>query len=114
MRKYVNGLQGVWQAVKVDTLSIVAFQLGLFGWMALSHFVIWRPPLEVDTSGHWFMMQIGMIVGYFTAWPVNRRLVRSGIKEKMDYRKHLARLIERLHADRQSPTRGRRAQRAPI
>jgi cytochrome c-type biogenesis protein CcmH/NrfF len=63
--------------------------------MALAHFVIWQPPLKTDTSGHWFMMQVGMIVGYFTAWPVNRRLVRSGIKEKMDHRKHLAMLVER-------------------
>jgi hypothetical protein len=29
------------------------------------------------------MMQIGMIAGYFTAWPVNAWLVRHGWKEKM-------------------------------
>jgi Domain of unknown function (DUF4396) len=94
MRDDVGKLQGVWQAVKVDTASIVAFQVGLFGWMALSHFVIWQPPLQIDTAGHWFMMQVGMIVGFFTAWPVNRRLVQSGIKEKMDRRKHLAMEVE--------------------
>ena len=27
------------------------------------------------------MMQIGMIVGFFTAWPVNSRLIRKGWKE---------------------------------
>ncbi len=96
MRDDVGKLQGVWQAMKVDTLSILAFQVGLFGWMALSHFVIWQPPLPIDTSGHWFMMQVGMIVGYFTAWPVNRWLVQSGIKEKMDHRKHLALMVERM------------------
>jgi hypothetical protein len=96
MRDDVGKLQGVWQAIKVDTASIVAFQLGLFGWMALSHFVIWQPPLQTDTSGHWFMMQLGMIVGYFTAWPVNRRLVRSGSKEKMDRRTQLATMVERM------------------
>jgi hypothetical protein len=94
MREDVGKLAGIWQAIKVDTLSIVAFQLGLFGWMALSHFVLFRPPLPIDTAGHWFMMQIGMIAGFFTAWPVNRWLVRSGIKEKMDHRKHLAMLAE--------------------
>ena len=85
---------GVRQAVKVDTLSILAFQVGLFGWMALSHFVLFQPPLRTDTPGHWFMMQVGMIVGYFTAWPVNRWLVRSGVKEKMDHRRHLAALVD--------------------
>ncbi len=102
MRDDVGKLAGIWQAMKVDTLSILAFQVGLFGWMALSHFVIWQPPLPIDTSGHWFMMQVGMIVGYFTAWPVNRRLVRSGIKEKMDHRKHLATMVERMR----EPERG--------
>lgn len=83
MRDDLGPLAGVWQAIKVDTLSILAFQLGLFGWMALSHFVLFSPPLKVDTSGHWFMMQVGMIAGFLTAWPVNRWLVRAGIKEKM-------------------------------
>ena len=100
MRDEVGKLQGIWQAVKVDTLSILAFQIGLFGWMALSHFVIWQPALKVDTSGHWFMMQVGMIVGYFTAWPVNRWLVQSGIKEKMDDRKHLAMMVEQMRDER--------------
>ena len=63
--------------------------------MALSHFVLFQPPLQIDTPAHWFMMQVGIILGFFTAWPVNRRLVRSGIKEKMDHRTHLAMLIER-------------------
>ncbi len=96
MRDDLGKLAGVWQAIKVDTLSIVAFQVGLFGWMALSHFVLFQPPMKVDTSGHWFSMQIGMIVGFFTAWPVNRWLVRSGIKEKMDRRTHLTMLVEQL------------------
>jgi hypothetical protein len=28
-------------------------------------------------------MQAGMIVGFFTAWPVNSWLIRRGIKEAM-------------------------------
>lgn len=100
MREDIGKLEGISQAIKVDTASIIAFQLGLFGWMALSHFVLFQPPLTIDTSGHWFMMQIGMIVGFFTAWPLNRWLVRSGIKEKMDHRKHLAMLIEQVRRER--------------
>jgi hypothetical protein len=102
MRDEAGKFASVWQAVKVDTASILAFQVGLFGWMALAHFVLFQPPLKVDTSTHWFMMQVGMIVGYFTAWPVNRWLVQSGIKEKMDHRKHLAMIVEQMRdqADR--------------
>jgi hypothetical protein len=90
------GEGGILRAIKVDTLSILSFQLGLFGWMAIAHFVLFRPPLAIDTSSHWLMMQIGMILGFATAWPVNRWLVRRGTKEKMDVRTHLAPLVERL------------------
>jgi hypothetical protein len=31
----------------------------------------------------WFMMQIGMIVGFFTSYPINFLLIRAGWKEKM-------------------------------
>jgi hypothetical protein len=32
---------------------------------------------------YWFLMQIGMIVGFFTAWPVNTWLSHADIKEAM-------------------------------
>jgi hypothetical protein len=83
MRDDIGRLEGIWQAIKADTLSIVAFQVGLFGFMALYHLVFWQPPLSVASPAYWFMMQIGMIVGFFTAWPVNVWLIRAGLKEKM-------------------------------
>ena len=83
MREDIGRLQGVRAAIKADTLSIVAFQVGLFGYMALYHLVLWQPPLSVASPAYWFMMQIGMIVGFFTAWPVNAWLIKRGLKEKM-------------------------------
>jgi len=32
---------------------------------------------------YWFMMQIGMVLGYFTSYPVNWWLIRKGVKEAM-------------------------------
>jgi hypothetical protein len=58
-----------------------SFEVGLFGWMALAQYVIWKAP--IDSSSHWFLMQIGMILGFVTSWPVNRWLLRHGIKEPM-------------------------------
>ena len=83
MRDDVSGWRGVWLAIKADTLSIIAFQLGLFGFMALYHLVLWQPPLTVASPGYWLMMQIGMIVGFATAWPMNAWLIRRRWKEKM-------------------------------
>ena len=83
MRDDLGRLEGIWAAVKADTLSIVAFQVGLFGFMALYHLVLWQPPLTVASPVYWMMMQVGMVVGFFTAWPVNAWLIRRGIKEPM-------------------------------
>ncbi len=83
MRNDLGPLAGIWAAIKADTLSIVSFQIGLFAYMALYHLVLFDPPLSVASPGYWFMMQIGMIVGFFTAWPVNAWLIRRGLKEEM-------------------------------
>ncbi|MGH3050503.1 MAG: DUF4396 domain-containing protein [Gaiellaceae bacterium] len=90
-------LEGIWRAIKVDTASILAFQLGLFGWMAIVMLVIWpQHGIRIDSPDFWFEMQVGMILGSLTAWPVNRWLVSHGIKEKMDHRRHLAMELGRL------------------
>jgi hypothetical protein len=76
--------QGIIAAVKSDTFSILTFEVGLFGWMALTFFVFFpHPHLRPTEAGYWFMMQIGMILGFFTSYPMNRWLIRSGWKEAM-------------------------------
>src|SRR6266550_8012598 len=81
LRGQVGRLAPLGDAIKSDTLSVLSFEVGLFGWMAIEHYVIWNPP--IDSSSHWFMMQIGMVLGFLTSWPVNRWLLRQGIKEPM-------------------------------
>jgi hypothetical protein len=76
--------QGLIAAVKSDTLSIITFEIGLFAWMALTFFVFFpHPHLRPTEGGYWFMMQIGMILGFFTSYPMNRWLIRAGWKEAM-------------------------------
>lgn len=75
---------GLRAAAKADVLSLTAFEVGLFGWMALMAFVLYPDPhLHPSSPVYWFLMQIGMIVGFFTAWPMNVWLIRKGIKEAM-------------------------------
>jgi uncharacterized protein DUF4396 len=74
---------GVWAAIKADTLSLIAFEVGLFAWMALAYFVLFQPHLTPNQATYWFMMQIGMLVGYATSYPMNWWLIRIGIKEPM-------------------------------
>jgi putative flippase GtrA len=76
--------QAVWRAIRADTLSLVAFEIGLFGWMALVFFVLFPGPhLTPGNSAYWLMMQIGMALGLLTTYPVNIWLVRRGIKHPM-------------------------------
>ena len=83
MRKLSPG-KGLWQAMRADTLSIVSFQMGLFGWMALTYFVLFPAPhLKPAEAVFWFMMQVGMILGFFTSYPANKFLLIKGWKERM-------------------------------
>lgn len=76
--------QGLVAALKADFLSLTAFELGLFGWMALMSLVFFTSPhLLPNSPVYWFMMQIGMVLGFFTSYPVNAWLIRKGIKESM-------------------------------
>jgi hypothetical protein len=76
--------KGLIEASKADVASLTAFEIGLFGWMALVYFVFFPAPHMTPASPvYWFLMQLGMIAGFFTAWPVNSWLIRAGIKEPM-------------------------------
>ena len=57
---------GLKVAAKADVISLTAFEIGLFGWMAMMAF-----------------MQIGMVIGFFSSWPANAWLVKRGIKVPM-------------------------------
>ena len=32
---------------------------------------------------YWFLMQVGMMLGFLTSYPVNVWLLKAGLKEKM-------------------------------
>lgn len=55
------------------------------GWMAQTSFVLSPTPhrLHPDSAAYWFLMQVGMGLGFVTAMPVNGWLLRRGIEETM-------------------------------
>ena len=74
-------------AVKADALSLSAWQVGMYGFMAVAQ-LAWYPHVfgtraAVDTPEFWFAMQLAMIAGFATAYPVNAWLIRKGLKERM-------------------------------
>jgi hypothetical protein len=79
--------RGILAAMKADTLSLTAWQIGMYGYMAIAYFLIFQQgfgtKLEVNSFGFWFMMQIAMFFGFATSYPVNWWLIRCGLKEEM-------------------------------
>lgn len=63
--------------------------------MALGDLVIWQPSLHIGTSAHWWMMQVGFVIGYSRP-VVNRWLIRRGWNEKIDRRADLAEMVEAI------------------
>lgn len=86
MRRLSPG-KGLVEAVKADTLSLTSWQVGMYGFMALMHFwlfgAILGVKLEISMVEFWASMQIAMVCGFLTSYPVNWWLIRKGIKEAM-------------------------------
>jgi hypothetical protein len=58
-------------------------------WAALTYFVFFpNPHLSANQAVFWFMMQVGMILGFFTLYPINVLLVKKGWKERMPQHKN--------------------------
>jgi hypothetical protein len=79
--------EGLVQAVKADAASLTAWQVGMYAFMAVAQFGIFEPMLGVRLGAakpeFWFMMQVAMLCGLATSYPVNWWLIRSGLKEQM-------------------------------
>ena len=57
--------QGLWQATKADTFSITAWQVGMYGVMAIGQFLVY-PHLfgrnaDALTPEFWLLMQVAMV-----------------------------------------------------
>lgn len=79
--------EGIKAAVKADVLSLTSWQVGMYGFMGLVHFILF-PSLfgaKVDAGSpvFWAAMQIAMLAGFATAYLPNWGLIRSGLKEEM-------------------------------
>ncbi|MES1945151.1 integral membrane protein [Salinisphaera sp. PC39] len=65
-------------ALKLSVLAIVAFDMGMGTTMLIVAFVLGYPPV---TIAFWFVMWGGLLLGFMTAFPMVRRLLRQGVTE---------------------------------
>lgn len=79
----VSRREAVGRALKADILSLTAWQVGMYGWMAVVMFVPLLPMLSRTSWTFWFMMQIAMGFGFLFSYPMNALLIRRGVKKPM-------------------------------
>jgi hypothetical protein len=81
--RQVSAGDAVRDAIKADTLALMAFELGMFARMAITDHVLPPSRMGPDNIVFWFMMQTGMVLGFLTSYPANWLLIRWGIKSEM-------------------------------
>lgn len=79
----IKGFSAFWKALKVDFWSLSAWQVGMYGFMAIA---IWGFGVELHRLSwqFWSLMQFAMVCGFLTSYPVNRILIKRGIKMGMN------------------------------
>ena len=63
----------VGSAIVAAVITVVAFDIGMVGWMLLLHFNSAMPAVTDGTF--WFLMQVGVIVGLLTGYPAVKWLL---------------------------------------
>lgn len=81
--KRLSPRQGLIAALKADTLSLTAWQAGMYGGMAIAVFLLFGHELHKTDPVFWLVMQWAMWLGFAASYPVNVWLLRRGIKEPM-------------------------------
>lgn len=67
--------KGLATAAVIALVTVLAFDLGMGGWMLLLHFTENMP--SVTSIAFWFLMQLGVVLGLLTALPAVTYLSRS-------------------------------------
>jgi hypothetical protein len=69
-----GGILSVGAAAGAALLTVLAFDIGMAGWMLLLHFNELMP--AATEGSFWFLMQIGVVLGLITGYPAVAWLVR--------------------------------------
>ncbi len=70
--------QGLGVALLIALVTVLAFDVGMGGWMLIMHFLLFMPPLTDVTF--LFLMQVGLVLGFLTGYPAVLWLLRRGTK----------------------------------
>lgn len=79
-----KGDRRVWTAirtfVRADLLTVSVFEFALLIWLALVHHLGFPEAPKPNNPVFWLIVQIGLIIGFFAAWPATSWLIHRGVK----------------------------------
>ncbi|MFC0505296.1 DUF4396 domain-containing protein [Micromonospora costi] len=82
-----TGGRRLWAAIRRflrgDLLSVSVFEFALLGWLALMELTVFHETLQPSSPVFWLIVQIGLVIGFFAAWPPTLWLVRRGAKAEL-------------------------------
>ncbi|MER7892588.1 DUF4396 domain-containing protein [Micromonospora sp. NPDC094482] len=82
-----TGVRRAWTAtrrfLRGDLLSVSVFEFALLGWLALMEFMVFHETLQPSSPVFWLIVQVGLIIGFFAAWPPTLWLIRRGAKAEL-------------------------------
>lgn len=85
--RHLSVRQGIVTALKADALSLAAWQIGMYCMMGYLQFGVFDKwfggHAPIDGVEFWGAMQLAMIAGFMTSFPMNWWLIKTGIKERM-------------------------------
>jgi hypothetical protein len=61
---------------KDDLPTVSVFEFALLVWLALTHFFVFHDTLQPGSPVFWFIIQVGLVIGFFAAWPPTLLLTR--------------------------------------
>jgi hypothetical protein len=70
--------EGLGVALLIALVTVLAFDVGMGGWMLVMHYLLFMPPLTDVTF--LFLMQVGLVLGFLTGYPAVLWLLRRGTK----------------------------------
>lgn len=62
-------------AAGVAVVTVLAFDIGMGGWMVFLHFTELMPP--ASEASFWLLMQIGIVLGLLTGYPITSRRAKQ-------------------------------------
>jgi Domain of unknown function (DUF4396) len=82
------GVSRVWAAIRTfgraDLLPVSAFEFALFVVLAPVDQLVFPEALRPNNPVFWFILQVGLVIGFFAAWPVSSWLmIRRSVDVKL-------------------------------